>query len=183
MAAARAEVTASLDRGGLSEAGEALRWDVPTPHRWRDDRITWVEKRQLEGRPALQAVRARITSLLEELSLTVRMKGHSESQIGVYREAARGYARHRDADPADGTEGWPDQGTGDRRMTAILYLNPGWEPCHGGRLRLWKPGGEAEDVAPRGGRLLLFLSGCVEHQVLAVGPGSAPRVAFTVWFY
>ena len=42
-----------------------------------------------------------------------------------------------------------------RRLTAILYLNEGWEASHGGQLSLTPPGsgGAAVEVAPHGGRL------------------------------
>ena len=36
------------------------------------------------------------------------------------------------------------------------------------------------DVEPRGGRLLLFLSGCMMHQVL---PTHAARLALTAWYH
>lgn len=183
LGAARDEVLASLTGDTASPGPEALRWDVPTPHRWRDDRVVWIEKRHLEGRSALQGLQRQILILREELSAELRMKGATESQIAVYHPGATGYARHLDADPADGTEGWPDQGTGDRRVTAILYLNTSWEAEHGGCLRLWKASGDKEDVVPGGASLLLFLSGCIEHQVLPLGPGSPPRVALTTWFY
>ena len=38
---------------------------------------------------------------------------------------------------------------------------------------------EWQDVLPEGGRLVVFLAGAVEHEVL---PAYAPRVALTAWF-
>ena len=55
-----------------------------------------------------------------------------------------------------------------RRLTALIYLNPGWEPPHGGCIRIYGPKGVGTltDVEPRGGRLLLFFSDIrVPHEV------------------
>ena len=66
-----------------------------------------------------------------------------------------------------------------RALTAILYLNDDWSVDRdGGALRCWIKGREPFDVAPTGGRLVIFDSGTVEHAVLAA---SADRVALTVW--
>jgi SM-20-related protein len=78
------------------------------------------------------------------------------------------YARHRDA----------FRGRNERRVTAIVYLNPAWEPEHGGQLRL-HIGGEPHDLEPRGGRLVVFLSEAIEHEVL---PAQAIRYAATAWY-
>jgi SM-20-related protein len=86
----------------------------------------------------------------------------------------------------EGAPGWPSQDTGDRRLTAIVYLNPSWEAWHGGCLRVWqagKEGGLYVDVEPRSGVAVLFLSGCMEHQVLPTAPEGPDRVAYTAWFY
>ncbi len=83
--------------------------------------------------------------------------------------------RHLDRQPGVG------RGVGPARLiTAIAYLNPDWEPGAGGCLRLHVPPGPV-DVAPRGGRVLLFRSDAVEHEVLpSHGP---PRYAVTMWMY
>lgn len=110
----------------------------------------------------------------------------------------RRYERHRDGFPsaADDEE---DGGSGPmwRRVTSILYLNESdWPSAHGGALRVYHPqrpssnadaldygdpdrGGTWLDVYPQGGRLVIFMSGAVEHEVL---PAYAPRVALTAWF-
>lgn len=64
-------------------------------------------------------------------------------------------------------------------MTAILYLNPGWEKAHGGWLRVELEGGKgATDVAPSAGRMVLFDSRRVVHEVL---PSFKGRWALTAW--
>ena len=55
-----------------------------------------------------------------------------------------------------------------RVLTLIVYANDAWEEGHGGCLRLHLAGG-ARDVAPRGGRCVVFFSDSrVPHEVLPV---------------
>jgi SM-20-related protein len=89
-------------------------------------------------------------------------------QLAAYPGDGARYVRHRDALAGDPT----------RRATAILYLNPGWTPAHGGLLRVHGPSGP-RDVEPLPGRLVVFLSDRLEHEVL---PCHALRRAATAWF-
>ena len=73
-------------------------------------------------------------------------------------------------------------GAGDRALTCILYLNDGWEPEHGGQLRLYTdPAHEEryEEILPVGGRLVSFLSDRFPHEVL---PATRDRLSVTGWF-
>lgn len=66
-----------------------------------------------------------------------------------------------------------------RRLTCIAYCNDGWEPSHGGSLRLHVQGG-ARDVEPLDGRLVLFWSDSrCPHEVL---PAHRERYAVSVWY-
>ena len=111
------------------------------------------------------------------------------------------YERHRDGFPSAGDE--EDDGSADeaspmwRRVTSILYLNESnWPSADGGALRVYHPqkpsdntdavgSGDSDrdsqcvDVYPQGGRLVVFMAGAVEHEVL---PAYAARVALTAWF-
>jgi SM-20-related protein len=78
------------------------------------------------------------------------------------------YQPHRDALRGDTA----------RRVTAILYLNEEWKAGDGGCLRVHTTG-KPRDIEPRGGRLVVFLSDRVLHEVL---PGRAVRHAATAWF-
>ena len=88
------------------------------------------------------------------------------------------YRRHTDAN----ADGRPT--SGERKMTCILYCNPAWTPASAGCLRLTRAdhdkGGAAGtvDIEPIGGRLLVFLSGAIAHEVLAT---RANRFAVTAW--
>ena len=89
-----------------------------------------------------------------------------------------------------------------RVVTAVLYLNARdiSADIDGGELRLWPPACSRDpdesyskdqehattyviDVPPRGGTLVLFLSGAVPHQVRKIKRGAAPRIALTAWFH
>ena len=107
----------------------------------------------------------------------------SSSQLALYEAGGR-YVRHLDVRRGDGGAG-AGAGGPVRRLTAIVYLNEGWEAEWGGQLRLYEPcgtAGESErsvDVLPVYGRLLLFASEEVEHEVL---PATKRRLALTTWF-
>jgi len=132
----------------------------------------------------------------------------SDVMAAVYPGNGARFRRHIDNTANDG-----------RVLTAVLYLNPGWDPAHGGALRIHgrvEGGGDDNDCAngqdnddgssvgggggsggsgcgsgcgggpcdvfPEGGRVALFRSDTVAHEVRpTVGP--RPRHAVTVWYY
>ena len=47
----------------------------------------------------------------------------------------------------------------------VLYLNKDWNKKDGGLLSLYPEGGEQKDVSPLGGRMVLFRSDEMEHEV------------------
>ena len=69
-----------------------------------------------------------------------------------------------------------------RIVTIILYLNESWTEADGGQLRMYFPqedGSERiEDVLPLGGRLVVFLSEEIPHEVL---PTQKERISITGW--
>ena len=69
-----------------------------------------------------------------------------------------------------------------RVVTVILYLNDSWTAEDAGALRMYFPqedGSELiEDVLPLGGRLVVFLSGEIPHEVL---PTNKERISITGW--
>lgn len=136
----------------------------------RGDEIAWLDDGA--GGPGLAALRTRFddlgAALTHQAYLGLRRR---EIQVARYPGDGARYARHRDT--------FRDAAGPQRRVTAIVYLNAGWIPAHGGLLRLYLPGGPL-DVAPRLDRLVVFLSERVEHEVL---PAYAPRWAVTAWFY
>lgn len=68
-----------------------------------------------------------------------------------------------------------------RVVSTVFYLNPDWTTDDGGTLRLWPQAQDlqyTQDIAPRGGRLVLFLSDRIWHEVL---PARRPRWSLTGW--
>jgi len=153
----------------------------------RGDQREWVSSAALEAHSsgATEGLGGAMAALIElQGAVSARMPwtgvsapaaGRSEAQLTCYPGGGARYTKHLDAFDAGAA------GVG-RRLTAILYLNPDWRPGRGGELRLDVPGGggEAVEVAPRFGRLVLFLSDRVPHEVL---PTEAPRWALTLWMH
>jgi len=133
----------------------------------RGDRHAWFE--QLDLPPALQSLWA----AFDDLRITLNRDAwlglqRFALQLACYPGAGTRYVPHVDALAGD-----PG-----RRVTAIVYLNPAWTPSDGGALRVECPDGE-RTINPELGRLVLFLSEWVRHEVL---PTHAVRFAATAWF-
>lgn len=69
-----------------------------------------------------------------------------------------------------------------RIVTVILYLNESWTEADGGQLRMYflqEDGSErVEDVLPVGGRLVVFLSEEIPHEVM---PTQKERISISGW--
>ncbi|MEW6432465.1 MAG: 2OG-Fe(II) oxygenase [Myxococcota bacterium] len=147
---------AGIRRGGAHRLDAAI----------RGDRITWISEGDVRG--PLGDVWGRFDALMDAVNQAAWMGlRRFDLQLAHYAPGAH-YDRHRDAFPGDDN----------RRVTAIVYLNPDWRPEHGGRLRLFAP--EPIDVDPVADRLVVFLSERLEHEVLV---SHADRYAATAWFY
>jgi SM-20-related protein len=132
----------------------------------RSDRITWLGREDLVG--DLAQVWEHFETLRSQLNREAYLGlTRFELQLGWYPANGACYARHRDAFP----------GSDNRRVTALVYLNEGWLPEHGGRLRLHVE--PPCDLNPIGDRCVVFLSERVEHEVL---PSFADRFAIAAWF-
>jgi len=75
------------------------------------------------------------------------------------------------------------EGSSERIVTTILYLNENWQPGDGGELKIWtNPGdndGEFVLIEPRMGTLVCFLSADFWHEVM---PAHQTRASITGWF-
>lgn len=94
-----------------------------------------------------------------------------ESHFAIYDPGAF-YRRHLDA----------FNGSNQRVVSVVIYLNNAWQGGDGGRLRIWPAPDSVHsvlDVAPRAGTLVCFLSERIPHEVLA-----ARRERFSIagWF-
>lgn len=73
------------------------------------------------------------------------------------------------------------QGSSNRRLSTVLYLNPNWLPEDGGELILYTNDGDTvlETVLPKFGNMVIFLSEEFPHEVL---PTNRSRYSLTGWF-
>lgn len=131
----------------------------------RSDALHWVDRQDASLAPLFTAFEALRVELNEGAWLGL---ARFELQLAHYPAGGARYVRHRDA----------FEGEDNRRLTAIVYLNPAWVPEHGGQLLLHVE--PPVQIEPRLGRLVIFLSEKVEHEVL---PAWAPRLAATAWYY
>jgi SM-20-related protein len=132
----------------------------------RGDFIAWLDapaddaERELVER--LEELRARLNRDL--MAGLVDFEGH----FARY-PAGAAYTRHLDR----------LSGSDVRVLSAVLYLNEAWGDDDGGALRVHLPHGGARDVAPCGGKIVVFRSDRFEHEVL---PARRERLSFTGWF-
>ncbi len=72
-----------------------------------------------------------------------------------------------------------------RQISAIVYLNTGWQETDGGHLRVYlndQPASDENpyiDISPTGGKAVFFLSDTFYHEVL---PAQQNRMSLTGWF-
>jgi SM-20-related protein len=132
----------------------------------RGDRIAWLT--------AGQSVACdRYLLLMETLRVSLNRSlflglEEYESHFACYTPGAT-YLKHLDRFQDDDS----------RTVSAVIYLNDNWLPGEGGALRLHPHGKCTEDIAPVGGRLLLFLSADMLHEVL---PATRDRLSLAGWF-
>ena len=179
-----ADIGALLDAGAFAQGGMRAAGDKWAAADVRGDKVCWLAA----DRPTPPSVAHLLASLHSAMAALSGALGESwpceasSSQMALYEPGGR-YVRHLDV--RRGGDGGPV-----RRLTAIVYLNDGWQAEWGGQLRLYERSGAAAaagagegqasvDVLPVWGRLLLFASEEVEHEVL---PATHRRVALTTWF-
>jgi SM-20-related protein len=132
----------------------------------RGDSICWLDEPLFPAEQALTALLETIRrSLNEALYLGL---GELEQHYARYPPGS-GYGRHVDQ----------PRGNGARRLSSVVYLNENWRETDGGLLRCRADGGELRDIAPLGGRLVLFRTEGREHEVLCT---SRERLSITGWF-
>jgi len=139
-------------------------------------------------------------NLVDELKTKVEscsgIYERSDAMLANYPGGGSRFARHIDNTTNDG-----------RRLTLLIYLNPGWKPEQGGALRLTPLSkfdaksksninsnnkddsivdenelnyADAIDVLPDCGRLAMFYSADIPHEVM---PTYGDRHAITLWYY
>jgi hypoxia-inducible factor prolyl hydroxylase len=114
-------------------------------------------------------------ALMDEMKKTVKklekIYSRSDAMLANYPGGGSRFARHIDNTTNDG-----------RRITLLIYLNPSWNSeVEGGALRLTpQDTEEGIDVFPECGRLAMFYSADMPHEVM---PTYGDRHAITLWYY
>jgi SM-20-related protein len=151
-----------LEPAGVGKQGRLRSEDAV-----RGDRITWVDRASTDG-PLAELIDIYET-LMDELNRKALLGlRRFELQLAHYAAPNRGYDRHVDA----------FRGQKGRRVTAICYLNEDWRASDGGALRLYLDD-ETIEILPEAGRMVVFLSEELEHQVM---PTDRDRAALTAWY-
>lgn len=159
-----AECRLLAGRGALKRAGvgrdATLRADI------RGDQILWLKAGQ-------SAACDRYLGSMESLRLALNRSLYLgleeyESHFACYAPSAS-YMKHLDRFRDD--DG--------RTVSVVIYLNEDWLPGQGGALRLHPHDKCTQDIAPLAGRLVLFLSADMWHEVL---PATRDRLSLAGWF-
>lgn len=131
----------------------------------RNDDVLWIDQPDAATRVYWERIEAIRQQLNQALYLGLeRFEAHwAAFPAGSY------YRRHRDQ----------FQGSKQRVVSCILYLNQDWTVADGGQLRMYLDEQQAPlDVLPSGGTLVAFLSEHIEHEVLAA---RRSRYSITGW--
>ncbi len=167
LAALIVESTAAWQQGDLTEARVGRGAHLQRRPEIRGDFVQWLDPHSPS--PA----QAPYLALLDELRVTLNQALYLglwefEGHLAVYPPNTR-YQRHNDR----------HHGSEARTVTAVLYLNEGWEAADGGELRLFLPSGETVEITPQAGTLACFVTADYDHEVL---PARRSRMAITGWF-
>lgn len=131
----------------------------------RGDYIKWLDRK--ESPEAVRVYLQRLEELIQYLNraLFLSLKDF-EVHMTVYPVGSF-YKRHLDQFKKDDH----------RKLSVILYLNNQWDEQHGGQLRMYLPD-QTKDILPLAGRLVIFRSDEIEHEVL---PATRERLSITGW--
>jgi len=136
----------------------------------RSDKVFWLDHLQLT--PLQAQYWAKMEKIREAVNQRCFLGLRSfEAHFAMYPPGSF-YLRHLDQ----------FQNVKYRVVTTILYLNDEWSGDDGGALRMYLPqeNGEEDvmDVYPEGGKLVVFMSGEIPHEVL---PTFKTRISVTGW--
>jgi SM-20-related protein len=167
LAQALAAECRALTEGGLLKsaavgrgATQQLRPDI------RGDRIQWLKPGQSAACDAYLAIMDKLRAALNQ-TLYLGLEEY-ESHFAYYTAGAF-YQKHLDRFRDD-----------DRRtVSVVIYLNADWQAGDGGALRLHPGDRPSEDILPLAGRMAMFMSADLLHEVL---PATRDRMSIAGWF-
>lgn len=162
----RAEALTELAEGEFHAARIGKGLEKQRVTEVRGDKVKWLDKTVATAsqRAYWELVDALRVYLHDYFRIHLE---RTEAHFAVYPTGAY-YTRHLDQFQAESN----------RIFSIILYLNPYWKKGDGGELRVYKNDGSFEDIAPLHGRLILFRSDVVEHEVLQA---HQQRISITGW--
>lgn len=143
--------------GAFNPAGIGQGADFQRNQKIRRDEIRWID----HSNPPVSCVPyfERLQGLIRYLNRTCYLGIRDmEMHFAVYQPGGF-YKRHLDV----------FHRTQSRKLSAICYLNPEWTAADGGALKLYLPNEDGTEetvtVLPEAGRLMLFESHAIEHEV------------------
>mmetsp|Transcript_45783 Transcript_45783/g.145949 ORF Transcript_45783/g.145949 Transcript_45783/m.145949 type:complete len:182 (+) Transcript_45783:556-1101(+) len=166
---------------GRFQAGE-LNDTKRSDEKIRGDRITWLTGEELEqplvGATA-QFLRTRwleaLAEALPEVPFIPPRLMMAKAMLSVYSGGSVGFVAHTD-------KSYAASETDFRKLTAVYYLNDGWEVGQGGELVMY-PGEPNEVVLPPvRDRLVLLWSDRTTHEVRPTAEGAPDRLAISFWY-
>ncbi len=158
-----------LDRtDAMHKAGIGRGNDLVRDRSVRRDRIAWLQGFTAPQAALFEFFEGIRTGLNQRLFLGLK---RFETHYATYHPGDF-YKRHLDS----------FQGRASRVVSLVLYLNDGWQPEDGGALQVFNRDSEHEvcgTVAPEMGRMAVFMSEEVPHEVL---PANRTRHSLACWF-
>ncbi|SHN12321.1 SM-20-related protein [Cyclobacterium lianum] len=160
-----------LQHGQFRHAGVGNGQNFAIKPEIRSDKVLWLDESELTP------LQQKYWDTMEQLRADINQRCFLglrafESHFAMYPPGSF-YLRHLDR----------FQNVQYRIVSVILYLNDDWSENDGGALRLYFTGStgleEYTDIFPLGGRLVVFLSGEILHEVL---PTKKTRISITGWF-
>lgn len=168
LAALRNEVTILHKSEAMNRAGIGRGANLVKDPSVRRDKIAWLE--------GFSEPQARLFRFLDQLREGLNQRlflglKRFEAHYATY-QSGDFYKRHVDS----------FRGRASRMISLVLYLNEDWGLEDGGELQLFSPDNEGSPVGlvrPEAGRVVLFLSEEVPHEVL---PANRTRYSIACWF-
>ena len=179
------EINVLHDGANMHDAGTGQTLISINKH-LRGDSIYWLD--EAHASIAQKVYFAKMEALREGLNQHLYLGLFSlECHLALYPIGA-GYKKHIDRFRSANSSQKIDAAI--RQISCILYLNEDWLESDGGHLRLYVNAIEASgdspariaseiNIAPLGGRLIMFLSDTFYHEVL---PAIRARKSLTGWF-
>lgn len=164
-----ASEVALLDRAdAMKRAGIGRGNDLTRDRSVRRDRIAWLQ--------GVTAPQSALFQFFEEIRCGLNQRlflglKRFESHYATY-QSGDFYKKHLDS----------FQGRASRVVSLVLYLNEGWHVRDGGELQVFNRESDNEVcgmVLPEAGRIALFLSEEIPHEVL---PANRTRYSVACWF-